>query len=179
MRFLCLATGLRKNAATDNYLAVVRCAAFIFKRPTVTAIPIGILAVTFADFLKKFYAVLPSAISTKLQGLYNSWVAKRLDGKVTIREFLDFIDEALTEVMALIDSLAADGKVKKAIVLEFAGLLFDAFAPVIIGRWSWLGWLIYLLGGQDFAREAFLDLASILIEAIFQAKFATRPIPLI
>ena len=127
---------------------------------------------TFADFLKKFYSVLPQAIEQKLRKLYDSWTAKKLDGKMTVREFLDFIDEALAEVMALIDSLAADGALKKAIVLEFAGLLFDAFAPFIIGRWSWLGWLIYLFGGQDIAREAFLDLASILIEAIFQAKFA-------
>lgn len=132
---------------------------------------------SFADFLKKFYAVLPLAISDKLERLFKSWATKKLDGKITVPEFLLFVKEAIQEAMALIDSLAADGKIKKAIILEFAGLLFDAFAPYIVGalapKSAIVLLILWLLGvTPENVKGKFLLAVDWMIEAIYNAKFA-------
>lgn len=119
----------------------------------------------------RFANTVPSAIRTKLETLLSSWKKKAADG-LTVSEFVDFAYEFVEEAMKIVDGLSSDAA-KKALVLEAAGLLFDYFAPVILIALPWyLKFLAFFF--RAGAKEQFLAAITLLIETIYQAKFA-RP----
>jgi len=112
---------------------------------------------------------VPSSIRSQLESLLASWKAKQIDG-ITVPEFIDLSREFIASAMSIVNGLADDAT-KKQLVLEVAGALFDAFAPVILIALPWyLKWLAFFF--RDGAREQFLSAVTLLIETIYQAKFA-------
>ena len=118
----------------------------------------------YAVALKLFSAVSGN-VRDQLLALLADWTAKRADQQFTFLEFMDFSRKAIQAAMEIVNGLG-DNATKKALVLEFAGLLFDFFGPVIVGRWSWIGWLVVLFGGADKVKEQYLLAVSLLIEAL-------------
>jgi hypothetical protein len=114
-------------------------------------------------------ANLPADIKAALQRLAAKWAAKKLDGKVTAREFVEFIGEGIDEAMEVVSPIIG-GATKKELVLAFAGYLFDVFSPFILAKWGWLGWLLSFIGGQS-VRDEFLQLVDFAIELYYSANF--------
>ena len=114
-------------------------------------------------------STVPSSIRSQLESLLASWQVKQVDG-FTVPEFIEFSREFIAAAMAIVNGLA-DDKAKKALVLEVAGALFDYFAPVIIIALPWyLKWLAIFF--REGAKEQFLAAIVLLIETIYQEKFA-------
>jgi hypothetical protein len=108
-------------------------------------------------------------VRDQLLQLLDAWKELRSDGKFTVLEFVDFSRKAIQSAMAIVDGLK-DNATKKALVMEFAGLLFDAFAPLIIGRWPFLVWVLAFFGGADVVKLRYLEMVSLLIEALVARK---------
>lgn len=113
---------------------------------------------------------LPSNIKAALERLGAEWAAKKLDGKVSLREFLEFIAKAIDEGMVIVAPVT-NGATKKDAILALAGYLFDAFEPFIVAKFGWFGWLLSLFGFTDGGKAAFLELVSDAIELFYNAKF--------
>lgn len=110
---------------------------------------------------------LLDTVKSRLSGLLDEW--KETAGKTfTLIGFIDFAKKAVEQAMLIVNPLT-DGAQKKALVLDFAGKLFDFFAPYIKST-SWLGWLWRLLG-DDTMKQTFLAAVSALVEVIFVEKF--------
>jgi hypothetical protein len=111
-----------------------------------------------------------------LQAVVNKWKAIRLDGKVTFSEFIEFSRAGVKELMTVIAPFALDGKTKKQLVLEFAGQLYDFFAPLIIARLAthpWLFWMAWFF--TEDRRDEFLTAVTIIIQQIFGDEFQSVP----
>lgn len=120
-------------------------------------------------FRSSVVALLPPHIKSALERLAADWAAKKLDGKVTVREFLAFIASGLDEAMTIVVPLP-DGKTKKTVVLEFAGYLYDVFEPFILVKFGWLAWLFMLIGGSNGMKDEFLQLVDLAIELFYNAN---------
>lgn len=114
-------------------------------------------------------AQLPADVRAEIEALFASWAAKRLDGKVTPEEFLEFCGEFINRLMVIVNRLKDDA-VKKAVVMAVAGALFDIFATKIAVATGFWGWLAALLLGSN-AKVVFLNLVSLAIEVLYQANF--------
>lgn len=114
-------------------------------------------------------ANLPADIKAALQRLAADWAAKKLDGKVTVQEFVAFVGEAIDEAMEIVAPIVS-GSTKKDLVLSFAGYLFDIFSPFIIAKWGWLAWLLSFFGGASL-KDEFLQLVSLAIELFYNVNF--------
>lgn len=112
--------------------------------------------------------VIPRDIRAALDRLAADWAAKKLDGKLTPIEFLQFIAKGLDEAMWIVAPLK-DGQTKKQAVLAFAGYLFDIFEPFIVARFSWWAWISAFFGGS--LKDEFLLLVDGAIELFYNAKF--------
>jgi hypothetical protein len=120
----------------------------------------------FARFSR---SAVPGDVRLQLESLLASWKAKRADGRFSVFEFIDFSREFVGSAMYVVKGLNDDA-VKKALVLEAAGLLYDHFAPVILVALPWyLKWLAFLF--QAGAKEQFLNAVTVLIEVIYNADF--------
>lgn len=122
---------------------------------------------------RKLFAgfALPSSVRQRLQNLYDKWAAIKLDKKVTVQEFVTFIQDALLEAMGFVNDLTDDAT-KKAVVMEFANELFDLFLPFI--KQTLLGWILAFFG-EDLLRQRFLDAVNLAIEMLYRDYFAPRP----
>jgi hypothetical protein len=107
-------------------------------------------------------------IRNELVALGKSWQAKQLDGTFTVSEFFDFSREAIQRAMTIVAPIK-DGPTKKKMVLEWAGTLFDFFAPFIKSRFPWLAWFAWLFG-EDL-RDEYLALVSLWIEVVYRDEF--------
>jgi len=114
--------------------------------------------------------LLIDTIKNRLTTLLTSWKPTGGGKSFTLSAFIDFARTAIEQAMDIVAPLT-DGATKKALVLDFAGKLFDAFAPLIMSRLpAWLRWLAFLFGGEDL-RDEFLSAVTVLIEVIFVEKF--------
>lgn len=118
---------------------------------------------------------VPRSIRDRLNYLIADWTAKRADGVTSVQELFDFTRKAIDEAMAIVEELA-DGKLKKALVLEVAGALFDFFEPKL---WSflpvWLIWIRFFVPSD--ARDRFLTAVSNWIETLWVEKYKPLPLP--
>lgn len=128
------------------------------------------LSIRSALFARITIDVLPRIIRERLLRLFDKWTEIKLDGKVTVAEFVTFIQDGVHEAMELVSALADDAA-KKAIVLEFAGALFEYFLPFI--KQTWFVWLLSFFG-EDVLKQRFLDSVSLLIEIFYHASFKPK-----
>lgn len=115
--------------------------------------------------MPRFFSAVSGDIRTQLLDLLEDWKAARADKKFTFLEFVDFSRKAIQSAMVVVNSLK-DNATKKALVMEFASLLFDWFSPVIIARWPFLVWVMTFFGGPDAVKQRYLEAVSLLIEAL-------------
>lgn len=108
-------------------------------------------------------------VKQRLNNLLAQWKGVTSKG-FSLSGFIDFARKFVEEAMAIVVPLS-DPAQKKALVLEFAGKLFDAYSPLIMSRLPiWMRWLAFLIGGEDL-RDEFLSAVTVLIEVIFVEKF--------
>lgn len=120
-------------------------------------------------FKRLAYGVVPSSVQSKVEQILAEWRAMRLDGQITVAEFVEFSRKRIEDLMAAVDGLK-DGSTKKAIVLEAAAAAFDFFAPKILLVLPWyLRWLAFVF--QAEGKDRFLGLVANLIEIVFVEKF--------
>lgn len=110
-------------------------------------------------------------VRDRLEDLVESTTKNLSVKSVTIAAFVDLIRKQFVEkAMLVVKEFVPNNAEKKALVLEYAGRLFDVFAPKIALVLPWyLFWLKPFLAAQ--ARDQFLTAISNLIEIIFVEKF--------
>lgn len=121
----------------------------------------------FANFS---LTLVPQSIRERLMKLYNEWISYKTDGKITVQEFVTFIQSALLEAMAIVKDLSDDAT-KKAVVMQFASALFDYFLPVI--KQTLLGRILAFFG-EDFLKQRFLDAVNLLVENFYHLYFGPK-----
>jgi len=126
-----------------------------------------------AFILPIFSASLPADVRAALSRLAADWAAKKLDGKMTVQEFLAWMGKALDEGMVIVAPITS-GATKKDAIMALAGYLFDVFSPFIIAKAGWLVWLLSFFGGGSL-KDEFLQLVSFSIELFYNAKFKPAP----
>lgn len=111
-------------------------------------------------------------VRSKLRELVSDWGTKKTTGTraMSLSSFIEFSRKFVKEAMKVVSGLI-DNAEKKALVLEYAGKLYDVFEPLIKVRYPYLNWLFILIGGSNGMKDEFLQAVTLLIEIIYVEEF--------
>ena len=113
-------------------------------------------------------------VRNKLHDLVYDWKLNKTSistpRAMSLSSFIEFSRQFVKEAMKIVSGLINNAE-KKALVLEYAGKLFDIFEPLIKVRYPYLNWLFILLGGTNGLKDEFLQAITLLIEIIYVEEF--------
>lgn len=110
------------------------------------------------------------AEASLLLGRYMSGVRAKFSDGITMSDFGTTAVDGLRLAIAAVDSLPIDGERRKQMVVEFAGVLFDALTPKLIPVIAWPLWLPI----RSSVRAAFCLFASGAVEALLPLVRETK-----